>query len=93
MKNQLFKTAYDHTRNYISLDYEGLKSLTDDSRKVIGNRMIDERHIKLFTTYSEQQLRNMPAITVNERTGRLIDGQHRVRAIIKMIEQGKLPKD
>ena len=93
MKNQLFKTAYDPTRNYISLDYEGLKSLTDDSRKVIGNRMIDERHIKLFTTYSEQQLRNMPAITVNERTGRLIDGQHRVRAIIKMIEQGKLPKD
>ena len=91
--NNFFTKVYDPTRKYVSLDYEGLKSLTDDSKKVIGNRMIDERHIKLFTDYTEQQLRNMPAITVNERTGRLIDGQHRVRAICKMIEQGKLPKD
>ena len=93
MKNKLFKMACDPTRKYFSIGYEDLKSLTDDSRKVIGNRMIDERHIKLFTDYTEQQLRNMPAITVNERTGRLIDGQHRVRAIVRMIEQGKLPKD
>ena len=60
---------------------------------MIGNRMIDESHINLFTKYSEQKLRNMPPLTVNERTGRLIDGQHRVRAIIKLIEQGKLPKN
>ena len=93
VKNQFFTRAYDPTRKYVSFDYEGLKSLTDESRNVIGNRMIDESHINLFTKYSEQKLRNMPAITVNERTGRLIDGQHRVRAIIKMIEQGKLPKD
>lgn len=93
MKNQFFTRAYDPTRKYVSFDYEGLKSLTDESRNVIGNRMIDESHINLFTRYSEQKLRNMPAITVNERTGRLIDGQHRVRAIIKMIEQGKLPKN
>lgn len=92
-KNKLFNSVYEPTKKYVSLDYEGLKSLTDESRKVIGNRMIDEGHIKLFTTYSEQQLRNMPAITVNGRTGRLIDGQHRVMAIVKMIEQGKLPKD
>ena len=92
-KNQFFTRAYDPTRKYVSFDYEGLKSLTDESRNVIGNRMIDESHINLFTRYSEQKLRNMPAITVNERTGRLIDGQHRVRAIIKMVEQGKLPKD
>ena len=84
---------FEPIRTYASFDYEGLKSLIDDSRKVIGNRMIDERHIKLFIGYSEQQLRNMPAITVNERTGRLIDGQHRVRAIVRMIEQGILPKD
>ena len=93
MKNKLFKMPCDPTRKYISIGYEDLKSLTDDSRKVIGNRMIDERHIKLFIGYSEQQLRNMPPITVNERTGRLIDGQHRVRAIVRMIEQGILPKD
>lgn len=93
VKNQFFTRAYDPTRKYVSFDYEGLKSLTDESRNVIGNRMIDESHINLFTRYSEQKLRNMPAITVNERTGRLIDGQHRVRAIIKMIEQGKLPKN
>ena len=84
---------FEPIRTYASFDYEGLKSLIDDSRKVIGNRMIDERHIKLFIGYSEQQLRNMPAITVNERTRRLIDGQHRVRAIVRMIEQGILPKD
>lgn len=93
MEVKTFTRAYDPTRKYVSFDYEGLKSLTDDSKKVIGNRMIDESHIKLFTKYSEQKLRNMPAITVNERTGRLIDGQHRVRAIVKMVEQGKLPKD
>lgn len=92
-KNQFFTRAYDPTRKYVSFDYEGLKSLTDESRNVIGNRMIDESHINLFTRYSEQKLRNMPPLTVNERTGRLIDGQHRVRAIIKMIEQGKLPKN
>lgn len=87
------KKFYDPTKTYVSFDYEGLKSLTDDSKKVIGNRMVDEGHIKLFIGYSELQLRNMPPITVNERTGRLIDGQHRVRAIVKMIEQGRLPKD
>lgn len=87
------KKFYDPTKTYVSFDYEGLKSLTDDSKKVIGNRMVDEGHIKLFIGYSELQLRNMPPITVNERTGRLIDGQHRVRAIIKMIEEGILPKD
>ena len=92
-EKKLFTRLDDPTRKYFSIGYEDLKSLTDDSKKVIGNRMIDERHIKLFTGYSEQQLRNMPALTVNERTGRLIDGQHRVRAIVRMIEQGKLPKD
>ena len=93
MVNNFFTRAYDPTRKYVSFDYEGLKSLTDESRNVIGNRMIDESHINLFTKYSEQKLRNMPPLTVNERTGRLIDGQHRVRAIVKLIEQGKLPKD
>ena len=93
MVNNFFTRAYDPTRKYVSFDYEGLKSLTDDSKKVIGNRMIDESHIKLFIGYSEQKLRNMPPLTVNERTGRLIDGQHRVRALVKMIEQGKLPKN
>ena len=93
MEAKTFTSACDPTRKYLSIGYEDLKSLTDDSRKVIGNRMIDENHINLFTKYSEQKLRNMPAITVNERTGRLIDGQHRVRAIVKLIEQGKLPKD
>ena len=84
---------YDPTKKYVSFDYVGLKSLTDESKKVIGNRMVDEGHIKLFTGYSERQLRNMPPITVNTRTGRLIDGQHRVRAVVRMIEQGKLPKN
>ena len=93
MEVKTFTKVYDPTCKFVSFDYEGLKSLTDDSKKVIGNRMIDERHLKLFTSYSEQKLRNMPPITVNERTGRLIDGQHRVRAIVKLIEQGKLPKD
>ena len=93
MEVKTFTKVYDPTRKYVSFDYEGLKSLTDESRNVIGNRMIDESHINLFTKYSEQKLRNMPPLTVNERTGRLIDGQHRVRAIIKMIEQEKLPKN
>lgn len=91
--NSFFTRAYDPTRKYVSFDYEGLKSLTDESRNVIGNRMIDESHINLFTRYSEQKLRNMPPLTVNERTGRLIDGQHRVRALIKMIDKGILPKN
>ena len=92
-EKKFFTKVYDPTCKFVSFDYEGLKSLTDDSKKVIGNRMIDERHLKLFTSYSEQKLRNMPPLTVNERTGRLIDGQHRVRAIVKLVEQGKLPKD
>ena len=90
MNKTNFKEA---NRKFVSFDYEGLKSLTDESRKVRGNRMIDENHLKSFKSYSEKRLRSMPPITVNSRTGRLIDGQHRVRAIIKMIEQGKLPKD
>lgn len=84
---------FDPIRTYASFDYEGLKSLIDESKKVIGNRMVDEGHIKLFIGYSERQLRNMPPITVNTRTGRLIDGQHRVRAIVKMIEQDILPNN
>lgn len=80
-------------RTYVSFGYEELKTLIDETKKVIGNRMINEGHIKLFKSYSEQQLNRMPALTVNTRTGRLIDGQHRVRAIVKMIEEGILPKD
>lgn len=80
-------------KTYVGLDYEGLKSLTDESRKVRGNRMIDENHLKSFKSYSEKQIRSMPPIIVNSRTGRLIDGQHRVRAIVEMIEDGILPKD
>ena len=87
------KTFQEPTKTYVSLDYEGLKSLTDDSRKVRGNRMIDENHLKSFKSYSEKRLRSMPAIIVNSRTGRLIDGQHRVLAIVEMIEEGILPKD
>ena len=80
-------------KTFVGLDYEGLKSLTDESRKVRGNRMIDENHLKSFKSYSEKQIRNMPALIVNSRTGRLIDGQHRVLAIVEMIEEGILPKD
>ena len=93
MENKLFTRVYDPTCKFVSFDYEGLKSLTDESRKVRGNRMIDENHLKSFKSYSEKKIRSMPAITVNERTGRLIDGQHRVLAIVQMIEEGILPKD
>lgn len=88
-----FTKVYEPTCKFVSFGYEGLKSLIDEKHKVRGNRSIDESHLKSFTKYSERQLRNMPAITVNERTGRLIDGQHRVLAIVRMIEQEKLPKD
>ena len=91
--NELFKEVYEPTKKYISIGYEDLKSLADESRKVSGNRMIDERHLKSFKSYSEERIRNMPVIIVNERTGRLIDGQHRVRAFVEMIEEGILPKD
>ena len=80
-------------RKYVSFDYEGLKTLIDEKHKVRGNREIDESHLKSFTKYSEQKLRNMSPLTVNSRTGRLIDGQHRAMAIVQMIEKGKLPKD
>ena len=93
MEVKTFTKVYDPTCKFVSFDYEGLKSLTDESRNVIGNRMIDESHINLFTKYSEQKLRNMPPLTVNERTGRLIDGQHRALAVVQMIEEGILPKD
>ena len=93
-KRSMNKTNFQEAnRKYVSIGYEDLKSLTDDSRKVIGNRRIDENHLKSFKSYSEQQIRRMPAITVNSRTGRLIDGQHRVLAIVEMIEEGILPKD
>ena len=87
------KNFQEANRKFVSFDYEGLKSLTDESRKVRGNRMIDENHLKSFKSYSEQRLRNMPPLTVNERTGRLIDGQHRALAVVQMIEEGILPKD
>ena len=90
MKKTNFQEA---NRTYVSFDYEGLKSITDESRKVRGNRMIDENHLKSFKSYSEKQIRSMPPLTVNSRTGRLIDGQHRALAVVQMIEEGILPKD
>ena len=87
------KKLKEANRTYASFDYAELNSLIDESKKVIGNRMINEGHIKLFTSYSAKQLSRMPALTVNERTGRLIDGQHRLRAIVKMIDEGILPKE
>ena len=80
-------------RKYVSFDYEGLKTLIDEKHKVRGNRSIDESHLKSFKSYSEKQIRIMPPITVNSRTGRLIDGQHRALAVVQMIEEGILPKD
>ena len=93
MEVKTFTKVYDPTCKFVSFDYEGLKSLTDDSKKVRGNRMIDENHLKSFKSHSEKKLRNMPPITVNSRTGRLIDGQHRALAVVQMIEEGILPKD
>lgn len=88
-----FTKVYEPTCKFVSFGYEGLKSLIDEKHKVRGNRAIDESHLKSFKSYSEKQIRNMPAITVNSRTGRLIDGQHRVLAIVELIEEGILPKD
>ena len=92
-EKKLFTRLDEPTRKYFSIGYEDLKSLTDKSRKVRGNRRIDENHLKSFKSYSEKQIRSMPPIIVNSRTGRLIDGQHRALAVVQMIEEGILPKD
>lgn len=57
------------------------------------NRVINHGHVNRIKEQMRTSLSFMPAITINETTKNIIDGQHRLKAFQKLVDDGELPID
>ena len=55
------------------------------------NRLVDHSHLTKLKSQVETAHEAMPPITVNPLTNHIIDGQHRLEAYQRLIEDGKIP--
>lgn len=57
------------------------------------NRVINHGHVNRIKEQMKTNLEVFPPITVNEITNNIIDGQHRLEAFKKLVDNGDLPSD
>lgn len=57
------------------------------------NRVINHGHVSKIKEQMKNSLNRFPPITVNSITKNVIDGQHRLKAFQKLIDEGDLPID
>lgn len=57
------------------------------------NRVINHGHVNKIKEQMKTSLNIMPPITVNDITKNIIDGQHRLKAFQKLVDDGELPLD
>lgn len=57
------------------------------------NRVINHGHVNRIKEQMRLSLNVMPPITINEITKNVIDGQHRLKAFQKLVDDGELPVD
>lgn len=74
---------------FIEMDASQLKELCLNP----GNRDINNNHLTEIMKGMITDLKNFPAIIVNASNSHLMDGQHRVVALQKLVNSGLLPKD
>ncbi len=55
------------------------------------NRVINHGHVSKIKEQMRMSLDRMPPITINDITQNVIDGQHRLKAFQKLIDDGELP--
>lgn len=57
------------------------------------NRVINRGHVNRIKEQMKTSLNRFPAITINEVTKNIVDGQHRLKAFQKLVDEGELPSD
>ena len=57
------------------------------------NRVINHGHVNKIKEQMKTSLNVMPPITINDITKNIIDGQHRLKAFQKLVDDGELPLD
>lgn len=55
------------------------------------NRVINHGHVNKIKEQMRTSLEVMPALTINQITNHIIDGQHRLRAFQSLVDDGTLP--
>lgn len=74
---------------YADVTLEKAKTFTLNKK----NRKVERRHLLRIKREMQDVLWSMSPIIVNVVTGNIIDGQHRHRAFIELMEDGLVPKD
>lgn len=75
------------SNSYASIGYEEAKTLFSNLHK--ENRPVDQAHVNKIK--KAMLTKALPPITVSTTTMHTIDGQHRTKAFIELIEEGQLP--
>lgn len=79
-------------KKFISFDVVG----HDRARKFgknNGNRALNLRHLNKIKGQFIENLDMIPPITVNARTNNVLDGQHRLKAFLSLVDDQMLPED
>ena len=86
MNNKKFKGTFSH---YDFVSYETAKNFGTNQQ----NRMIDHGHKKEIKNEMLESFPIMPPVVVNTLTNNIIDGQHRAKSFIELIDEGEFDKD
>jgi hypothetical protein len=78
MKQTFFKASREFTERFNSNN---------------ENRVINHGHVNRIKEQMKQHLDVFPPITINEVTNNIIDGQHRLKAFQKLVDEGDISKD
>lgn len=66
---------------------------TNEFKSNSENRVINHGHVGKIKEQMRTSLNVMPPITINDVTKNIIDGQHRLKAFQKLVDDGELPLD
>lgn len=89
MIKKLYKNYFERGTIFIKMDVDELKEISVNP----FNRDINNNHLTEIMKGMLTDLKNFPAIIVNASNSHLMDGQHRVVALQKLVNSGLLPKD
>jgi hypothetical protein len=69
------------------------REFTNRFKSTSENRLINHSHVAKIKEQMKNSLSNFPPININRQTNNIIDGQHRLKAFQKLIDEGTLPID
>lgn len=66
------------------------REFTNRFKSTTENRMVNHGHLSRLKQQMEISLHTFPPVTINKQTNHIIDGQHRISAFQKLVDEGKL---